>query len=129
MAALSPLRQERRDAALDALALIRRERLSLSQAARKAGTTPKTVRKYTGSALRRSPSGRYVPRRRDSLYRRMWITSTEGAIWVAVWKKAFLRPGLPSWDDVRVAMLPTGWVDNKILSFGDRPRMLTARNQ
>jgi hypothetical protein len=47
------------------------------------------------------------------------ITSTEGAIWVAVWKKAFLRPGLPSWDDIQAAMLPTGWVDNKILSFGD----------
>ena len=47
------------------------------------------------------------------------ITSTEGAIWVAVWKKVFLRPGLPSWDEVQVAMLPTGWVDNKIVSFGD----------
>jgi len=47
------------------------------------------------------------------------ITSTEGAIWVAVWKKAFLRPCLLSWDDVQAAMLPTGWVDNKILSLGD----------
>jgi hypothetical protein len=47
------------------------------------------------------------------------ITSTEGAIWIAVWKKAFLRPGLLSWDDVQAAMLPTGWVDNKILSLGD----------
>ena len=47
------------------------------------------------------------------------ITSTDGPIWIAVWKKAFLRPGLPSWDDVHAAMLPTGWVDNKILSFGD----------
>ena len=47
------------------------------------------------------------------------ITSTEGAIWVAVWKKAFLRPGQLSWDDVQAAMLPTGWVDNKILSLGD----------
>ena len=47
------------------------------------------------------------------------IASTEGAIWIAVWKKAFLRPGLLSWDDVQAAMLPTGWVDNKILSLGD----------
>lgn len=47
------------------------------------------------------------------------ITSTEGAIWIVVWKKAFLRSGLLSWDDVQAAMLPTGWVDNKILSFGD----------
>ena len=47
------------------------------------------------------------------------VTSTEGAIWIVVWKKPFLRPGLLSWDDVQAAMLPTGWVDNKILSFGD----------
>jgi hypothetical protein len=46
------------------------------------------------------------------------VTSDEGAIWVAVWKKAFLRSGLLSWDDVQAAMLPTGWVDNKILSLG-----------
>jgi hypothetical protein len=47
------------------------------------------------------------------------VTSTEGAIWIAVWKKPFLRPGLLSWDDVQAAMLPTGWVDNKILSLGE----------
>jgi hypothetical protein len=47
------------------------------------------------------------------------ITSTDGAIWVVVWKKPFLRPGFLSWDDVQAAMLPTGWVDNKIVSFGD----------
>ena len=47
------------------------------------------------------------------------ITSTEGAIWVVVWKKPLLQPGFLSWDDVQAAMLPTGWVDNKILSLGD----------
>jgi hypothetical protein len=46
------------------------------------------------------------------------IASTEGAIWIAVWKKPFLRAGHLSWDDVQAAMLPTGWVDNKILSLG-----------
>lgn len=47
------------------------------------------------------------------------VTNDQGAIWVVVWKKPFLRPGLPSWDAVQAAMLPTGWVDNKITSFGD----------
>lgn len=47
------------------------------------------------------------------------ITGSEGAIWIAVWKKPFLRPGHLSWDDIQAAMLPTGWVDNKILSFGE----------
>jgi hypothetical protein len=47
------------------------------------------------------------------------VTNDQGAIWVVVWKKPFLRPGFLSWDDLQAAMLPTGWVDNKILSFGD----------
>lgn len=47
------------------------------------------------------------------------VTNAEGAIWIVVWKKPFLRSGFLSWDDVQAAMLPTGWVDNKILSFGD----------
>ena len=47
------------------------------------------------------------------------VTNDQGAIWVVVWKKPFLRPGFLSWDGVQAAMLPTGWVDNKILSFGD----------
>lgn len=47
------------------------------------------------------------------------VTGDQGAVWIAVWKKPFLRPGCPSWDAMQAAMLPTGWVDNKILSFGD----------
>jgi hypothetical protein len=48
------------------------------------------------------------------------VTGPSGAIWVVVWKKPLLRPGLPSWDAVQAALLPTGWVDNKILSFGEQ---------
>ena len=47
------------------------------------------------------------------------VVNPLGAIWVVVWKKPHLRPGWPSWEAVQEAMLPTGWVDNKILSFGD----------
>jgi len=47
------------------------------------------------------------------------VINPAGAIWVVVWKKPLLRPGWLSWDSVQEAMLPTGWVDNKILSFGD----------
>lgn len=47
------------------------------------------------------------------------VTSPAGAIWVVVWKKPHLRPGWLSWDALQEVMLPTGWVDNKILSFGD----------
>lgn len=41
-------------------------------------------------------------------------------IWVVVWKKEHLRGGAPSWEALQAAMLPTGWVDNKILSFGEQ---------
>ena len=47
------------------------------------------------------------------------VTNEQGAIWIVGWKKPLLRPGLLSWDAIQTAMLPTGWVDNKILSFGD----------
>ena len=46
------------------------------------------------------------------------VTNALGRIWVVVWKKDFSRGGAPSWDALQEAVLPTGWVDNKILSFG-----------
>lgn len=47
------------------------------------------------------------------------VTNPEGRIWVVAWKKEFLRGGSPSWGEIQAAILPSGWVDNKILSFGD----------
>ncbi|MBI2982666.1 MAG: hypothetical protein HYY42_00480 [Chloroflexi bacterium] len=47
------------------------------------------------------------------------VTNPEGRIWVVVWKKDSLKGGAPSWERLQEAVLPTGWVDNKILSFGE----------
>jgi len=47
------------------------------------------------------------------------VTNGLGRIWVVTWKKDFVRGGAPTWERVQEAILPTGWVDNKILSFGD----------
>jgi len=47
------------------------------------------------------------------------VTNPEGRIWVVVWKKDSRKSGAPSWEQLQDALLPTGWVDNKILSFGD----------
>lgn len=47
------------------------------------------------------------------------VSHEEGAVWVAVWKRAFERAGTPSWEEARSAGLATGWVDNKVLSLGD----------
>jgi hypothetical protein len=46
------------------------------------------------------------------------VTNPDGAIWLVVWKKDFLRAGAPSWEEAQEAMLRTGWVDNKVLSLG-----------
>ena len=48
------------------------------------------------------------------------VAHPDGTIWVVVWKKAHLPPGVPSWDEAQRVMLATSWVDNKILSLGDQ---------
>ena len=47
------------------------------------------------------------------------VSHPDGAVWVVVWKKAKLPVGAPSWEEVQEAVLPTGWVDNKVLSLGE----------
>lgn len=47
------------------------------------------------------------------------VSHEEGQVWVAVWKRAFERAGVPSWEELQAAGLATGWVDNKVLSLGD----------
>jgi hypothetical protein len=69
--------REARERALETLTLMRAKGLSLSQAASKAGTTAKTVRKYATSGLRRTPRG-YVARPSDRLVRQMALPTAEG---------------------------------------------------
>ena len=72
--------QERmaRDNALEALSLMRRRDFSLSKAARSAGTTPNTVRRYAGTALRAGPGGRLSAATSDRIYRRMRLVTPDG---------------------------------------------------
>jgi hypothetical protein len=67
---------EARLRALDALSLMRRDGLSLEQAARRAGTTPNTVRRYVGSELDRH-GGRYVASPADRLVRVMNVVARD----------------------------------------------------
>jgi len=48
------------------------------------------------------------------------VTHADGGVWVAVWKRAFERAGVPSWEETQSAGLATGWVDNKVLSLGEQ---------
>lgn len=82
--ALSPREREARARALEALSRVRTSDLSLTSAAREAGTTVKTIVRYADSAVERLPSGRYRVRQGDSLYRRLQVISTEGLVEVDV---------------------------------------------
>jgi len=83
-AALTEAQRFKRDQALEALALMRREGKSLSQAAREAGTTPAAVRRHVGSELKRE-RGRYVAKPTDRLYRRMYLLDEDGKFAIDVY--------------------------------------------
>lgn len=72
-----------RERALEALGLMRSDGLSLRVAASRAQTTPRTVRKYAGPALRKV-DGQYVAARSDNLLRRLAIPTSEGQVGVLV---------------------------------------------
>jgi hypothetical protein len=75
--ALSPLEKETRRAALDALNRMREEGLSLSKAARRAGTTPGAVVRHAGSALEHT-GARYRALPADRLLRVMTVLGEDG---------------------------------------------------
>lgn len=43
----------------------------------------------------------------------------DGSIWIVTYKKEFEKPDLPSWEELLRAGLGAGWVDTKILPFGN----------
>jgi hypothetical protein len=78
---IARLRPAERDAvrrAFEALSLMRRERLSLAEAADRAGTTPNAVIRHVGPALERSAGGRYRARPRDRLTRPIEVLTVDG---------------------------------------------------
>lgn len=64
---------------LDALAAMRHGK-SLARAARLARTTPTTVRRHAGDAIRKANDGHYVPRDRDSIARPMRFLAPDGVM-------------------------------------------------
>ncbi|MER3390238.1 MAG: hypothetical protein RJQ01_09415 [Microcella sp.] len=75
--------REARARALEAVARMRSEGLSLTEATRRANTTPSTVRRWAADAL--SATGRRTQARPvDRLYRRMHVVSWDGRATVDV---------------------------------------------
>ena len=73
----NPRSSEARVRALEALRNMRAGH-SRSRSARMAGTTPRTVVRYVGGALRRGRGGRYIARPTDRLARPVRVLTTEG---------------------------------------------------
>lgn len=74
---LSGRQQDSRQRAMRALGDMRHEGLSLSEAARRHGTSSDTVRRWAGPALQKSPRGRWVAQRSDSLPRIVPVVSNK----------------------------------------------------
>jgi hypothetical protein len=79
---LRPAAREARIRALEAVALARRENLTIRTAAKRSGVSVGTVRKYASPALARDAFGRLVPKDADRLYRRVHVIGPEGERWV-----------------------------------------------
>lgn len=75
---LRPAERQARDRALEVVQLMRREGLSLSHAAKQAGTTPNAVRRHAGRALERTGSGGYRAKPYDRMVREMRFLTGEG---------------------------------------------------
>ncbi|MDP9366682.1 MAG: hypothetical protein M3Q03_00155 [Chloroflexota bacterium] len=80
VARLSPAEQAARRRALDALSRMRNDGLSLSHAAREAGTTVAAVQRHAGSALAKTARGRYRAKPSDRLVRSLPVPTRNGPI-------------------------------------------------
>jgi hypothetical protein len=69
---------------IEAISKMRNGKVSLTQAAREARVSPRTVTKYGKSALRKGKSGKYVVKKNDTLLRVLSIPTTEGPRTIAV---------------------------------------------
>src|SRR5260221_11858336 len=65
---------------LDGLQRMRARGLSLTQAAAQAGTTPRTMQRHVGRALKKRDDGRVAPNTRDRIPRTMRFLTENGVI-------------------------------------------------
>jgi hypothetical protein len=63
---------------------MRREGVSLKQASREVGTSPRTVVKWGGSAFKKQKSGKYSVKAKDNLLRLLQIPTSEGTVEIGV---------------------------------------------
>lgn len=81
---LSPVDQRRYDAALHVISTMRQKSISLSAAGREHGVTPRAVKDFAGSALRKTSSGRFAPKGSDRLLRVLILPTHSGLAEIAI---------------------------------------------
>jgi hypothetical protein len=69
---------------IETISKMRNSKASLTQAAREARVSPRTVTKYGKSALRKGKSGKYVVKKTDNLLRVLSIPTVDGPRTIAV---------------------------------------------
>jgi hypothetical protein len=67
-----------RNRSRQAVRLMRQKQMSLSAAAKQAGTTPKTIIRYARDQLSKGSSGRYAARATGHMVRHLWFLTLEG---------------------------------------------------
>jgi AraC-like DNA-binding protein len=90
-----------------AISRMRADRVSLQQAAREFGVSPSEVVRLSGSALRKTPSGRYAAKANDSLLRVINLPGKKGLREVALGDSREASVAGRYWDAVRL-YLQTG---------------------
>ncbi len=104
---MAPRDREAREQALSTLALMRREKLSLKDAAKRTDVSPRTVLQYVRDGLRRS-GGNYYAKPSDRISRSLNFLTDEGIISIDVRGSS----ALPSQD----------WTKRKRLRYGSSRR-------
>lgn len=80
VAKLRPAEREARGRALDALAKMRSEGLSLQAAAKASGTTVNAIKRHASTALEQSPRGNYRAKKTDRIARTLQFPTATGSI-------------------------------------------------
>ena len=80
----TPQEVHERDLSLAVLADMRRNQQALTKAARARGIDPARVRRYVGSALRRTANGRYEATPFDRIPRDVSVLTPQGPVWKTV---------------------------------------------
>jgi hypothetical protein len=72
------------DRVVNVVSKMRSEKASLQQAAREIRISPRTVKRWAGSALQKRPSGKFVTKKNDTLLRVLTIPASDGTREIAV---------------------------------------------